>query len=116
MHKIIEIANENACRPFNANETISYLKSYNPYGFMSWGVSKKVGLGNKDGECFALLIRVSGHHHKGWVVITLNFLDWFDVRLVSVKGEVRETITDIFIGDLFSVIDEKVERIPAYKI
>jgi len=115
MNEIIEIAKKSAERNFDPKYVLSVLYGTNYYGVLSWGVSKKIAHADEEGEHNALLLKVSGHHHKGWIVITLNFLDYFDVRLVSNKGEVKDTITDIFVGDLFNVIDEKVEKIPEYR-
>lgn len=61
-----------------------------------------------------LRFRVNGHHHKGHVYLAVNGSDLFDIYLTSVRGNVKTVITDVFIDCLVDVIDNEVERIPAY--
>jgi hypothetical protein len=114
MDKILKLSYGFMERSFDPIETAQFLMKCNFFGYCSWGVSQTRVL-KKDNEGYGLLFRVNGHHHKGFVLITLNFLDYFDVRLISTKAVVKDTVEDVFVGDLFNVIDEKVERIPEYK-
>ena len=98
------------CRNFNPEETIQVLKGTNLWGFFSWGVSKMVRF-----DTVGLLLKVNGHFHKGWVFITLNFLDLYDVHLLNNQYKVIETITNIYFDELFDTIDQKIERLPEYK-
>lgn len=95
-------------REFNPNETLSLLNRYG-YRFWSWGANGFKNIANK-----ALFFKVQGHHHKGYVLITLNAADLYDVRLFTTTGKVKHTLTDLFFDQLFDAIDEKVERIAAY--
>lgn len=113
MEKVIQTAKKFIERGFDPHETIRLLKATNFPGFLSWGVNKATVIGNEDGGN-GLLFLVNGHHHKGWVLITLNFLDYYEVRLIDNEGVVKDTETDIFCDNLFDVIDEKIERIPEY--
>lgn len=61
-----------------------------------------------------LRFTVSGHHHRGHVYLVVNGSDLFDIYLTSNRGTIRHTITDIDVDCLVDVIDEAVERIPAY--
>ncbi len=58
----------------------------------------------------ALRFRVSGMLHKGFVFLTVNGSDLFDIHLTNLKGVIKETKTDIFVGDLINIIDSMVER------
>jgi hypothetical protein len=62
----------------------------------------------------AIKFRVSGRHHKGYVVLTVNSSDHFDIYLINMKGKIKEKIQDVFVGDLVNAIDKKVEYIKAY--
>lgn len=99
-------------REFNPMETLQLISRYNSMIWFSWGVptsSIKI-LGNK-----GLLFKVSGHHYKGMVLITLSFLDLYDVHLVNPDGEVTEKMEGIFFDQLQEIIDNRIERIPDYK-
>jgi hypothetical protein len=76
---------------------------------MSWGARGWTG-----GEDF-LRFRVSARRHKGYVKITLNGMDLYDVELISMKNEVKDTINGLYFDQLADVIDQKIEYIPAYK-
>lgn len=102
--------NDVVCREFNPNEVHQIIKSefYIP---MSWGyVNPSVVIKNK---CFRF--EVSGHHHKGFVYIVLNFMDYFDVYYTNKKNVVKKIQTDVFVGDLVEILDNDIERIPEYK-
>lgn len=95
---------------FNPKETMQWL-SRDKMMYWSWGASKVINLFNK-----GLLLRVHGHHHNGYVLITLDAgMDLYEFHLVKTNGTVKETITDVYCDDLQEMIDNKIERIPEYK-
>jgi hypothetical protein len=96
-------------RPFNTQETLLLLK-HNQAIFFSWGVSKMVNLQNK-----GLMFKVSGNHHKGWVLVTLGWEDLYKVFIVSNTGKYLNEYTGIFFEDLQEVIDNRIEKIKDYK-
>jgi hypothetical protein len=93
---------------FDPRETMQWL-TRNMNTWFSWGCSKRI---NVDGK--ALVLKVSGHHHKGYVVITLAFSDTYTVSLVSTTGTIKETIENVYCDQLVEVIDNKIERIKQY--
>jgi len=96
-------------RDFDINECFKVLTHNTPI-YWSWGVEERLGVQNK-----CLLIKVNGYHHKGWVGITLGWMDTFDVHIISLGGEILETIKDVYVFDLVKVIDERIEKVPAYQ-
>lgn len=95
-------------REFNPVETMQVL-THDLMTYLSWGVSKKINLGNK-----GLLLKVSGHHHKGWVLITLAWNDTYSVYIVSNKGEIKDEYKEVFFDELAELIDDRIERIEEY--
>lgn len=99
-------------REFNQMETLQLLSSYNRNIWFSWGVPtssvKKVG--NK-----GLIFRVNGHHYKGLILITLSWMDMYDVHLINNDGDVTEKMEGIFFDQLQEVIDNRIEKISDYK-
>jgi hypothetical protein len=93
---------------FNPAETMQWL-TIDKNIFWSWGVSKKINLANK-----GLLLRVNGHHHNGYVLITLSPNDTYSVHIIKTNGTLVSTTDDIYCDQLQDFIDEKVERIPEY--
>ncbi len=96
-------------REFDLRETLQVFNRNQPM-YWSWGVSKKINLSNK-----GLLLKVSGNHHKGWVLIRLSWDDTYSVFIVSNKGEVLNEYHNVYWDMLADVIDDRVERIPEYK-
>jgi hypothetical protein len=96
-------------REFNPSETLQLLNSYG-FKLWSWGINKKINVENK-----ILLLKVNGHNHKGWVVITLDWSDTYTVDIVSNKGEVLKNYEMVYFDELFTVIDDNIERIPEYR-
>ena len=109
MNEIIDLPTFfNKQRDMNQQETLRLLQSYGPL-FWSWGAHAFIRIGKK-----ALRMMVSGHHHKGHIYISVNGLDLYDVTLTTAKGKIVETLTDIYCEDLFTIIDNRIERIAEY--
>jgi hypothetical protein len=107
---LLEIATK--CRPLEgvqqlANAIRRTLKAIT-WGARGWTV---LTIANKP---MGLKFRVSGNHHKGYVVLTVNGLDLFDIYLLNMKGEIKEKIESIYLEDLIDTIDKKVEWIAKY--
>ena len=88
-------------REFNPKETLQVL-TLNRMTYWSWGVSKLINMFNK-----GLCLKVSGHHHKGWVVITLGWTDTYSVYYLSNKGEIKQLIRSTPKHYFFQVMKHK---------
>ena len=95
-------------REFNPTETVNLLKMYG-FKFLSWGPNSFRNLDDK-----VLTFKVQGHHHKGYVVITLGWDDTYTVRLISTRGNEKFKMEGVYFDMLFDVLDERIERIPEY--
>ena len=88
---------------------IWHILTLDPYIPMSWGIDLE-GLESDD---TSLEFHVQGFVHTGNVRITyIEGADVFQVTLYSEDGELKETINDVYLDNLVSVIDEKVEKQP----
>jgi hypothetical protein len=104
-----EILNPLMQRDFDLNETMAVL-THNKIIYFTWGVSKKYNVDSK-----GLLLKVNGHHHKGYIFITLTWEDLYNVHLISTHGNIKESIEGIYFDQLTEIIDNKIERIPQYQ-
>lgn len=102
-------------RSFNATETFRVLKARTTW-LWSWGARGYTQIQSKDYKDMAgvFYFRVSGRHHKGYVVITLAYNDTYIVRLVSMKGEVKKRFDEVYVDQLSEIIDVAVERVEQY--
>lgn len=96
-------------RDFNPQETMQWLKA-NPLWLMTWAARDFTRFEDK-----ALFFSVSGHHHKGIVLITLAWDDTYTVRLLSSQWNEKAKFENVYCDELASLIDEKVERIADYE-
>lgn len=96
-------------RELNHSEILEYLSAHNSK-FWSWGADKFTKMTDS-----TLRFKVNGHHHKGHVYIFLNFMDTFDIYLTTSKGIIQQVLNEVYIDELFNLLDEKIEKIPAYK-
>ena len=65
----------------------------------------------------ALKFKVSGHHHKGHVIVSLNGMDTYDVFICNVrKGQmiVKEQSLGRYCDEFGTWIDEQIEKVPEY--
>ena len=103
-----QFVNQKGEREFDPRQTLEVL-THNRMTYWSWGVSKLLNMFNK-----GLCLKVSGNHHKGWVIITLSYLDTYSVYIVSNKGEVKDEYHEVYFDQLTELIDDRIERIPEY--
>ena len=88
---------------------IWHILSLDPYIPMSWGID----LDSIESDETSLEFHVQGFVHTGNVRITfIEGADVFQVTLYGEDGELKETINDVYLDNLVSVIDEKVEKHP----
>lgn len=98
-------------RPFDFESAYRVISS-NRNIFWSWGPEFFQKL--KEGRTpKGMSFKVNGHHFQGLVVLTVNGLDYYEIRLVK-DGEIVETIKDVCVFDLVNTIDEKIEKLPSY--
>lgn len=93
----------------NANETLLVLRG-NPSIFMSWEVKKLVNVDER-----GLMMKVNGHHHCGWVLITLDGYDWYRVHILSDGGEVLDSYSEVCFDELLQIIDDRIEWVDEYE-
>ena len=86
-------------------ETLLILKS-NTSIFMSWGVELVFSEGG---------MKVNGHHHKEWVLITLGWDDWYRVHILSDGGEVLDSYSEVCFDELVQIINDRIELVEEYK-
>jgi hypothetical protein len=49
------------------------------------------------------------------VYLFVNGLDLFDIYLTTSHGNIKEKISDVYLDDLFGVLDKKIEYIDIYE-
>jgi len=102
-----EVIKNTVQRDFDAKETLQVL-TINKSIYWSWGVSQRYADKNY------LLLKVSGHHHKGYVLITLNYNDTYKVSIVSYRGKLLQTFDEVYFDQLTEIIDNRIEKIKDY--
>jgi len=92
-------------REFDANETLLVLQT--PINiYWCWGVEPKpININNK-----GLLLKVNGHLHKGFVLITLGWDDTYIVTLLDLNRQmVGEPHPGIYVDMLQDTVDKLIE-------
>jgi hypothetical protein len=105
----------NDMRPFNMDDGIKLLKSGGSIT-MSWGIHDLDALyvGDSD-DCRGLIFEVQGMHFTGSVALSVNFMDYYEVRFFK-DGVIQDdmTMNDVFVTELIELIDKVVEYVPEY--
>jgi hypothetical protein len=104
-HEVLSSAPE---RDFNPTETMQWL-TVNKLWLMTWAARNFTRFEDK-----ALFFTVSGHLHKGIVLITLAWDDTYTVRLLSSQWNEKAKFENVYCDELAELIDTKVERIKDY--
>ena len=86
-----------------ATEIRNQLFHYGKQILWSWGAHAWTG-----GEDF-LVFKVQGYKLKGFVRITLNGLDLYDICFKNHNGEAIKEMNDVYAEDMVSIIDNEVE-------
>lgn len=114
--KIYEVSQTLVKMEFSTKEIQQFLRAHG-FRYFSWGCShfwNIDGQGFGDGIGKGLLMKVNGHHHKGYVLIVLDYSDTFDIYYISTHGNIVDEKHMIYIDMLFDTIDERIEKIPEY--
>jgi hypothetical protein len=106
--KVFELVRSLAGREFDFEQTMHVLTADRNI-WWSWGVS--------NGKCSTkwIVFKTNGHHHKGWVLITLGWEDLYKVRLITTHGRITAERDGLYFDQIVDYIDEKVEKISAYE-
>ena len=88
---------------YNLQETLLVL-THNKAIYWCWKVTKKYNLDNK-----CMVLKVSGHFHKGYVAITLDWNDTYIVTFLTTTGRILKTVDTVYFDDLVNVIDDNIE-------
>lgn len=75
---------------------------------LSWGFHNPVAIAECEEGEGGIIFNVDGFKFSGQVKVMLNWTDTFDIYLIK-RGDVVETIKDVYLDQLISVIDNKVE-------
>lgn len=96
-------------REFDYRETMMVLKSPLQI-YWTWGVEKITPVDET-----GLILKVNGHHHKDFVLITLGWNDTYTISLLDGEYNVLKTMTDIYFDVLQHTIDREIEFIEGYQ-
>ena len=97
-------------REFDPNELMVAMRKGAFMTVASWGAR-----GWMRNENLWLRFLVSGHHHKGYVYITLAWNDTFTLYFTNNRGKIVDKKEEVYIDELIEKIDVRVEKIGDYK-
>lgn len=80
---------------------------------MSWGFCRPIAIEENEEGIGGLLFNVNGFKFMGQVKVMLNFIDTFDIYLLK-NGKVVDTIKDVYLDSLVTVIDNRIEHTDDY--
>ena len=80
---------------------------------LSWGFHNPVAINECEEGEGGIIFNVDGFKFSGQVKVMLNWTDTFDIYLIK-RGDVVETIKDVYLDQLINVIDNRVEYTPDY--
>ena len=107
--KIKQVVSTLLKREFDVKELFTNIKNVGPIVW-SWGAHEYTNMVDK-----GLLFRVQGHHHKGWVLISLDWTDTFDVHLINTDSSIKKSFEGVYVDVLIDTIDNAVEKIADYQ-
>ena len=90
-------------REFNANETLLWLKSPIQI-YWCWAVTKIYKV-----DEVGLILKVDGHLHKDFVLITLGWNDTYIVTLLDKEFNIIKTQSEVYVDVLQDTVDGMIE-------
>ncbi len=94
-------------RAMSTDEVVAILRMRSQW-LMSWGFRDCIKFED------VLMFRVSGHHHNGWVAISLGWNDTYTVTLFSTQMKQKKQIREVYVDELLDTLDVAIERIADY--
>lgn len=96
-------------REFSIRELIGVMKSQTVW-LMSWAYREPIEVVKNKVFRFT----VSGHHHKGYVYVILDWSDTFTVYYTDKKNLIKKKDDMVYIFDFMDILDSSIERIKEY--
>lgn len=97
-------------REFDQNETLNILQRTNRSIYWSWGVTDIKHFPHR-----GIALRVSGHHHQGYILITLAWNDTYTYYLFNDDFTVKKKVERVYFDELQQRIDLDIEYINGYE-
>lgn len=106
LRKVIDTAISKYEREFDTRKTAQQLSSHSIIVW-SWRFKQYINLANK-----GLFFKFNGHHHKGYVLITLAWNDTYSVYMLTSHGNIVSEYKEVHSDMLLVVIDNYIQKIP----
>jgi len=105
MSKVWSVVEPKFQREFDIKGTYQVLTN-NPRIWFCWGVNPNT-IKNLDDKC--MIFKPNGRFFKGFVCITLGWLDLYEVHFVSNDYKLKKSIEGVYFDMLVDIIDAEVE-------
>lgn len=105
---------ELTCRSFDGKKVLQMLipDDERVIDYAAWNVDENIAtIDNIDGGIGGLLLKLNHNNYEDCVLITLSFLDFFNVYFVGCDLKVCHTIENIPCDELFETINTQLENI-----
>ena len=113
-NEIYNLINRDGARPIYPDDIEQLCRKFYVI-IWSWGMCRRQYVSNKDGECMGFTFKVNGRLHKGWVIVTLNGCDLFDIYLTKPVlkfgslNTATPTKSNVYIEDFIYTLDCLIE-------
>ena len=102
------------CRIFQPTETIKQIISFGQSEFLSWDIDPRIGTITNDecegNECVGLIIKLGHENYSDLILITLGFMDTYDVYFLNEEMEKTHEIKDLYFDSLFEQINNYIKK------
>ena len=113
-NEIYNLIHRVGTRPIYVNDITQFWNKFYVITW-SWGMCNTQYIYGKDNECMGFAFKVNGLLHKGWVVVTLNGRDLFDIYLTKPVlkfgslNTATPTKSNVYIEDFIFTLDTLIE-------
>jgi hypothetical protein len=99
---------------FDPNDIMEYIipKGERLMDFLQWEMDENIGvIPSIDGECGAVVIKLTHPNFEDLVMVTKSFLDFANVHFLDSSFKVLHTIDNIPMDELFETIDTQLKLV-----
>lgn len=94
---------KHSCRPFDDMQGfVNAIRR--TQASMCWGSHAWTNIANK-----ALRFHVTGRLYRGWIIVSVNAMDTFDIFYVNRSMEITKRTEGIYLDQFIEVVDSEVE-------
>jgi len=100
-----------SCREFDPQTTLNQIVEVGRDKVQLWKIDYKLtSFVNEDDETMGIMFKLNHNYYSDMILITLNFMDYYDVHFFNREIQMTHKITDVPCECLYDTINDYINK------